>query len=66
MVKFAFPEVVTIYQDPVTKKKPEGDARVLGIVKENDLFVFVKVRFIPHVLGDPDVIRKILKKDFYR
>ena len=56
-------DTVTIYQDPLTKKNVEGQARLLKFIKEAHELEFWQVKFLDGGVGDPLVDRFIKKQE---
>lgn len=38
-------QIVTIYEDPITRKKPEGNAKLLALEKDDPIMQYWRVRF---------------------
>jgi hypothetical protein len=55
-------DTVTIYQDPLTKKNKEGQARLVRLINDGGEFECWKVRFLGGDAGEPLVCRFIKKK----
>jgi hypothetical protein len=55
-------DTVTIYQDPLTKKNPEGKAKLIKFISESHDMEFWEVKFLVAGAGEPLVYRFIKKK----
>ena len=38
--------IITIYIDPLTEQQPEGKAKLLKLIKKNDIEEYWKVKFL--------------------
>jgi hypothetical protein len=56
-------DIVTIYIDPLTKQKAEGQAQLIRFISEAHDMEFWKVKFLGGEDGDPIVHRFIKKKE---
>jgi hypothetical protein len=55
-------DTITIYQDPLTRKNKEGQARLIRFVSESHDMEFWEVKFLAAGAGEPLVYRFIKKK----
>lgn len=55
-------DIVTIYQDPLTKQEVEGQARLVKFINDGGEFECWKVKFLNAGAGEPLVYRFIKKK----
>ena len=51
-------QIITIYEDPLTERKPEGEARLLRKIAENDEFEDWEVEFLDNGYVTGRVIQK--------
>lgn len=55
-------DIVTIYQDPLTEKNKEGQARLLRFINEDHDMEFWEVKFLVAGAEEPLVYRFIKKE----
>jgi hypothetical protein len=55
-------DTITIYQDPLTEKTPEGKAQLIRFINEDHNMEFWQVKFLAAGAGEPLVYRFIKKK----
>jgi hypothetical protein len=56
-------QTVTIYDDPITKKKPEGKAKLIKFVGKDDYFPYAEtwvVQFLDELSADEYLQRTII------